>query len=70
MNQKLKEALREDERFLNREKLAVKEGLAWKGNKLYIPASLRTQILQRIHDVKAEGHFRLMKILHLAKGQF
>lgn len=60
-----------DERFQqHKDDLSLKEGLAWKGTKLYVPASQQTLILQRSHDTKAAGHFRFVKTLHLVKRKF
>lgn len=47
--------------------LTSREGFAWKGDKLYVPPSLRSSVLKRSHDVKPAGHFGFLKTLHLAR---
>lgn len=54
----------------NRDALTLKDGLAWKGSKLYIHASLRLQVLQRSHNSRLAGQFGFLKSLHLARRQF
>ncbi|KAK9403779.1 hypothetical protein NXF25_008606 [Crotalus adamanteus] len=69
-NQKLREALEGDKWFRNhKEDMMMKEDLAWKGSKLYMPLNLSTQIL-KFHDVKPACHFGFVKTLHLARRQF
>uniref|UniRef100_A0A2D4PU95 Gypsy retrotransposon integrase-like protein 1 n=1 Tax=Micrurus surinamensis TaxID=129470 RepID=A0A2D4PU95_MICSU len=46
------------------------DGLAWKGDRLYIPDKCRSSILAICHDVKQAGHFGFLKTLHLARRQF
>ncbi|KAK9395713.1 hypothetical protein NXF25_019074 [Crotalus adamanteus] len=50
--------------------LTMRDGLAWKGEKVYVPQSLRVEVLRRGHDVKSAGHFGFLKTLHLLKRQF
>lgn len=50
--------------------LTHREGLAWKGEKLYIPTPLRNRVLKQCHDVKTVGHFGFVKTLHLVHRQF
>ncbi|KAK9395371.1 hypothetical protein NXF25_018732, partial [Crotalus adamanteus] len=50
--------------------LTMTDRLAWKGEKLYVPQSLRVKILRQGHDVKSAGHFGFLKTLHLLKRQF
>ncbi|KAK9395767.1 hypothetical protein NXF25_019128 [Crotalus adamanteus] len=50
--------------------LRWRDGLAWKGNKLYVPELLRHVVLQRRHDTKQAGHFGFLKTLHLVWHQF
>ncbi|KAK9395710.1 hypothetical protein NXF25_019071 [Crotalus adamanteus] len=71
VTQKLREALEGDEWFRNHKAdMMMKEGLAWKGSKLYVSLNLRAQILQRCHDMKPEGHFGFVKTLHWPGGNF
>ncbi|XP_026578725.1 proto-oncogene Mas-like [Pseudonaja textilis] len=54
----LKGALKLDEWFLaHSDKCTVRDELAWMGAKLYVPETLRSQILQQAHDSKEAGHF-------------
>lgn len=48
----------------------MREELAWKGSKLYVPNSLRLQVLQHSHDSWLAGHFGFLKTLQLALRQF
>ncbi|KAK9395815.1 hypothetical protein NXF25_019176, partial [Crotalus adamanteus] len=60
--QKFKEELKTDSWFNdNRSLLTHQDGLAWKGSKLYLPPSLRTQALQHSHDAKQASHFGIFK---------
>lgn len=71
LTQQLREAMKEDEWFRDHKKeLIIREDLAWKEDKLYVPASQRTRNLQRSHDVKPAGHFGFVKTLHLPGRQF
>lgn len=54
----------------NRTLCTFRDGLAWRHEKLYVPASLRATVLCRCHDVKQAGHFGFLKTLHLVKRQF
>lgn len=55
MTKNLKAALPADLWFNdNKDALTIKDGLAWKGAKLYVPTSLRLQILQHSHDSKLD----------------
>lgn len=49
--------------------LTQREGLVWKGNRLYVPHALRPKVLWKCHDVKQAGHFGF-KTLHLVRHQF
>ncbi|KAK9395792.1 hypothetical protein NXF25_019153 [Crotalus adamanteus] len=56
--QQLKQELQTDAWFVAHQRdLTMRDGLAWKGDKLYVPDSLRLQILQRSHNAKQAGHF-------------
>ncbi|KAK9395727.1 hypothetical protein NXF25_019088 [Crotalus adamanteus] len=46
------------------------DGLAWKGDKLYVPEDLRQHILRRCHDPKQAGHFGFLITLHYIRRQF
>ncbi|KAK9395375.1 hypothetical protein NXF25_018736 [Crotalus adamanteus] len=48
----------------------MRDGLAWKGSRIYVPQSLRVEVLQRGHDVNVAGHYGFLKTLHLLKRQF
>ncbi|KAK9395726.1 hypothetical protein NXF25_019087 [Crotalus adamanteus] len=50
--------------------LTNRYGVAWKGDKMYVPDSLRKTVLQRCHDAKQAGHFGFLKTLHLLRWQF
>lgn len=50
--------------------LTEREETTWKGDKLYVPASLQIQVLQCSPDAKQAGHFRFLKMLHLTEWQF
>ncbi|KAK9406121.1 hypothetical protein NXF25_004895 [Crotalus adamanteus] len=50
--------------------LTNRDGVAWKGDKMYVPESLRTSVLRRCHDAKQAGHFGFLKTLHLLRRQF
>lgn len=51
--QQLKQELQTDAWFVaHQRELTMRKGLAWKGGKLYIPDSLRLQLLQHTHDAK------------------
>lgn len=47
-----------------------RNGIAWMGSRMYVPATLRQSVLQRCHDSKLGGHFGFLKKLHLTKRQF
>ncbi|KAK9399631.1 Tf2-1: Tf2-1 [Crotalus adamanteus] len=47
----------------NPQTLTMRDGLAWKGGKLYVPQSLRLKVLNRGHDVKPAGHFGSLNYL-------
>uniref|UniRef100_A0A8C5T014 Gypsy retrotransposon integrase-like protein 1 n=1 Tax=Laticauda laticaudata TaxID=8630 RepID=A0A8C5T014_LATLA len=47
-----------------------KDGLYWKGDKIYIPSSYRKKIVSQCHDVRQAGHFGFLKTLHLVWWQF
>lgn len=67
----LREALTTDKWIQdNRHLLTHRDGLAWKGDRLYIPNELQRAVLQRCHDVKASGHFGFLKTLHFTRRQF
>lgn len=54
----LKDALVSDEWFQqHKDNLSMKEGLAWKGTKIYVLDSEQTWILQRSHNTRAAGYF-------------
>ncbi|ETE67522.1 hypothetical protein L345_06692, partial [Ophiophagus hannah] len=40
------------------------DGLAWKGDKMYMPVTLQETLLSKCHDVKQAGHFVFLKMLH------
>ncbi|KAK9395782.1 hypothetical protein NXF25_019143 [Crotalus adamanteus] len=64
LTQKLKEKVKTDPWFRdNRSLLTFRDGLAWKGSKLYLPASLRIRALQH-------SHLGFLKTLHLVQQQF
>lgn len=50
--------------------MTSRDGLAWRGDKLYVPKDVRTTVLRKCHDVKPAGHFGFLKTLHLARQQF
>ncbi|KAK9395678.1 hypothetical protein NXF25_019039 [Crotalus adamanteus] len=50
--------------------LTNRDGVAWKGDKMYVPEGLRKTVLQRCHDAKQAGHFGFLKTLHLLRRQF
>ncbi|KAK9395797.1 hypothetical protein NXF25_019158 [Crotalus adamanteus] len=50
--------------------LTQREGIAWKGDKMYVPDRLRRTVLLRCHDAKQAGHFGFLKTLHLVRWQF
>ncbi|KAK9395697.1 hypothetical protein NXF25_019058 [Crotalus adamanteus] len=50
--------------------LTMRDRLAWKDEKVYVPQSLRVEVLWRGHNVKSAGHFGFLKTLHLLKRQF
>ncbi|KAK9406808.1 hypothetical protein NXF25_005582 [Crotalus adamanteus] len=50
--------------------LTYRDGLAWHGDRLYIPQRLRDRVYHRCHDSKLAGHFGFLKTLHLARWQF
>lgn len=50
--------------------LTQRDGLAWKGSKLYVPHTQRMAVLQQCHDAKSVGHFGFLKTLHLVNYQF
>ncbi|KAK9395482.1 hypothetical protein NXF25_018843 [Crotalus adamanteus] len=52
------------------EVLTQREGIAWKGDKMYVPDRLRRTVLLRCHDAKQASHFGFLKILHLVRRQF
>lgn len=54
----------------NKDALTLKDRLAWKGAKLYIPTSLKLQVLQHSHDSKLAEYFGYLKTLHLTRRQF
>ncbi|KAK9395596.1 hypothetical protein NXF25_018957, partial [Crotalus adamanteus] len=71
LTKRLKEDLKTDSWFLeNKTIVTYRDGLAWKGLKLYLPETLRVQALQRSHDIKQAGHFGYLKTLHLIQWQF
>lgn len=47
--------------------ITYRDGLAWRGDKMYIPESLQMVVLRRCHDPKTAGHFGY---LHLVRRQF
>lgn len=51
----------------NKDALTLKNGQAWKGTTLYVPITLRLQVLQCSHDAKLAGHFGYLKTLYLAR---
>lgn len=67
----LQEALWKDPWLRNNLQLFTqKDGLTWKGYRLYIPGQLREAVMQRCHNAKTAGHFRFLKTLHLIRCQF
>ncbi|KAK9400665.1 hypothetical protein NXF25_011379 [Crotalus adamanteus] len=50
--------------------LTHRNGLAWYGDKLYIPQEVRNRVYHQCHDSKVAGHFGFVKTLHLARRQF
>ncbi|KAK9401689.1 hypothetical protein NXF25_010045 [Crotalus adamanteus] len=50
--------------------LSRRDGLAWYGDKLYVPLALRNRVYHRCHDSKTAGHFGFVKTLHLVRRQF
>lgn len=54
----------------SKDTLPMRERLAWKGSKLYVPNCLRLQVLQCSHGSWLASHFRFLKTLHLAWRQF
>ncbi|KAK9399012.1 hypothetical protein NXF25_013981 [Crotalus adamanteus] len=50
--------------------LTRRDGLAWKGDKLYVPKGLRLTVLQRCHNAKQAGYFGFLKTLHHIRRQF
>ncbi|KAK9412177.1 hypothetical protein NXF25_003352 [Crotalus adamanteus] len=50
--------------------LTRRNGLAWYGDKLYVPQELRNRVYHQCHDSKVAGHFGFVKTLHLARRQF
>uniref|UniRef100_A0A2D4LY82 Gypsy retrotransposon integrase-like protein 1 n=3 Tax=Micrurus spixii TaxID=129469 RepID=A0A2D4LY82_9SAUR len=51
----------------NKTTCSYRNGLAWQGDKLYVPEVCRTSILQICHDDKQAGHFGFLKTLHLIR---
>lgn len=41
-----------------------------RGEKIYIPATLRDKVLKQCHNVKTVGHFGFVKTLHLVRRKF
>lgn len=54
----------------NQTELTHRQGLAWRGDRLYVPPRLRRAVLEQCHDVKTAGHFGFLKTLHLTRRQF
>lgn len=50
--------------------LTQREGLSWKGDRLYIPQALWEGMLRQCHDTKQTGHFGFLKNLYLMQHQF
>ncbi|KAK9395824.1 retrotransposon-derived protein PEG10 [Crotalus adamanteus] len=68
---KIKRELLTDQWFKdNQASLTCRDGLAYKGGKLYLPEALRLNALNHSHDVKQAGHFGYLKTLHLTRRQF
>lgn len=55
---------------VNRTEVTHRNGLAWRGDWLYVPIVLRSKVLKHCHDVKTAGHFGFLKMLHLTRRQF
>ncbi|KAK9401976.1 hypothetical protein NXF25_010332 [Crotalus adamanteus] len=71
LEDKLKAAILDDPWLReNPSLLTRRDGLAWNGNKLYIPQTLRSRVFHRCHNLKQAGHFGFLKTLHLARRQF
>lgn len=54
----------------NQNTLSLRDGLAWKGSKIYVPSTLWLDVLQCCHDARAARHFGFLKTLHLTNRQF
>lgn len=69
--QAIQVALSADEWFKeNQNTLRHRDGLAWKGSKIYVPRALRLEVLQCCHNARAVGYFGILKTLHLRNQQF
>ncbi|KAK9395411.1 hypothetical protein NXF25_018772, partial [Crotalus adamanteus] len=68
LEHELRTALQDDPWLRDNPGLLTKRGgLAWQGDKLYIPQALRQGVLQHCHNTKQAGHFGFLKTLHLAR---
>lgn len=47
----------------------MKDGLAWVGDKLCVPAMERLETMQACHNSSLAGHFGFLKTLHFLKWQ-
>lgn len=67
LQSKLQYAVQQDEWLQENKTLVEKQGLWWKGERLYVPKELRKKILERYHDAKSAGYFGFIKTLHLIR---